>query len=125
MATTYLVLVLPEHPAPLPEHGSALLNNCPTPNTTLLANHYKVLEKKKRLSNTAKIYHKYLRNNSSDASISGKTGQVPVASLLEDVNLVPDKCLQMQILLHLEMILSRNVRLLWSSSPHASAKCST
>ena len=44
------------------------------------------------------------RNNSPDTSITCKTGQVPVICLLEYVHLVPDKCLQVQILLHLEDI---------------------
>ena len=46
----------------------------------------------------------HLGNNSSDASIARKTSQVPVVGLLEDVHLVPDECLQVQILLHLETI---------------------
>ena len=46
----------------------------------------------------------HLGNNSPDASITRKTGQVPVICLLEYVHLVPDKCLQVQILLHLEII---------------------
>ena len=49
--------VLPEHPAPLPEHGSTLLNNCSTSYTTLLTNHHKVLVKK-ILPNAARILHK-------------------------------------------------------------------